>query len=291
MKKSHRKGRREPTTRRMPSDKITLAVISDLHIPSALGLFPNDLKLDDGQTVAPSKTQRFLRECFHDFVNTVKIKAAGGRLYTVVNGDAVEADAKDRSWQVVTKNPKTMLAAAIDVLNPLLSPSDRVFFVRGTEAHGGKANHLEELLADDWKNIVCDENDNKSWWSLYAEFGGVYFEFSHHTTGDAREWTTNSAMVRLAKQTVIKYTERGLVIPRFAIRSHMHRYMDSFDASPICRALTTPGWTTLSAYEYRLGSAGLLSDIGGFIFTIENGVADFESKLYRPLRRLAWREK
>lgn len=270
-------------------NKLTVALAGDFHIPSALGLCPPTLRHDDGWTSAYSKTQAWIGRSFRQFVEDVKGAARGGQLYVVLVGDLGETDAKDRSWQLVTRNPATILAAIAEALKPLIQPANRLFVVRGTAAHGGKSNWIEEAVAANWSNAVPDERGNKSWWSLCADFGGVLFDVAHHTSGDAREWTANGAMVRLAKTTILNYSERKLPIPQLVFRGHMHHYRDSANASLICRAVTLPGWTALSEHEFRMGSNGLLAEVGGAIVTIEGGRYRMDVKTYPPERPQIWR--
>ena len=277
------------------SKKITLVVFGDTHINSTIALCPPKVILDDGNSMMPSMSQRILWEkwCGKDsFIQDVKNAAKGGKLWVVANGDLIESDMKDRSYQTVTKNPATIRRTARDALLPLRDIADRWWSIRGTEAHGGKSNSFEEELAEDFGAEKEPETGSYSWWSLLIDINGFLFDITHHSLGDGREWTKLGSAVRLAKQTVIRCAERRERIPNFVIRSHTHFYNDSFDASSICRAITLPGWSFASAFSYRMGFDGRLADVGGLITTIDGtSISSFDIKRYPLPKRAIWTEK
>lgn len=263
-------------------NKVTLGVFSDQHCNSTVGLISPLSYMDDGQTIIQSPGQAWLWDCCVDFTSAFHRMAEGGEKIAIMVGDALELDTKKRGTQTMVQDEAQVKENAFKTFAPFVEPCDRSFWIRGTAAHGGPSAHAESSLALMFKNCertIAVNNRRPIWWELQARFGGVLFDFSHHTTGDARPWTRNGAMTRLITETIVRCSEMGDPIPRYAIRAHMHQYRDTFEQSPICRAITLPAFSLATEFVYRLGKPGV-SDIGGLIITIEDGNVDILVKRY-----------
>src|SRR3990170_2975099 len=160
-----------------------LAVVSDTHINSSVGLSPLSVNLDDGGTYHASKGQRWLWHNWLDFWQSVGecvTKHTQGKdkpnVWTVFNGDLVEGDGKNRSHQLITHNDTTAMRIALDAIQPALEASERVFVIRGTAAHVGLSASLEEKIAIDIEAVKCKETDTYSWWTLLLDCDGVLFD-------------------------------------------------------------------------------------------------------------------
>ena len=268
----------------------TVAIVSDLHVGSTVGLINGSgAILDDGGTYVPSHAQRWLWQSWQDYISKVKKASKGGaRVYIVVNGDAVDGKPHG-SVQVITDNFETQVKMATDCILPLSNIADRLFVIRGTAAHTGPVSQYEEWLA---KELGAEESfgGTRSWWELEAEFGGVLFNISHHPPGGGgRLWTVGGPAVRLAAETVQYYGGRGLRVPALAFRGHIHKRHDSNDNVRGCRGIIMRAWQLRTEYGWRI--AGQPADIGGYIVQTENGKYNLEEVAYEPEQRPAWQEK
>lgn len=262
-----------------------IAAVSDTHINSTVGLRVPTLVFDDGDERRATKAQRWMWDCWLDYWDTVDDYGRGGAVKTMLlNGDAVEGDAKGRSSQLVSTNPADILKLSAATIEPGLIVCDRAFFLRGTGAHGGKSGYYEEALAADSCGAVQNESGCFAWWFLLAEFGGVLTDVLHHATMGRQPWTATNSFNALAARLVMSYAGRRL--PAIALRSHNHRHADTYDNYPI-RVIALPAWQLATEYSYRLGFSEP-ADIGGIIILAEGGQYEVVKKIYKPEPPKIW---
>lgn len=265
--------------------KIILAIVGDTHINSTVALRIPIMKMDDGSTNRASKLQQEYWNAWIDFCNQAKDKARGGKLIAVFNGDTVELDTKNRSHQVHTRNPATVIDVAYRTLEPMLDIAKEVYWMRGTEAHVGKSASMEELLAADCTKTIR-KNGTASWWDLRMNVQGVLIDISHHTNMGTTLAGRGNAAARLAIRTMEEYSEWGEPAPKIAIRGHVHTFSDSGLTYPV-RALTHGCWTATNSYSHRIGLGGRMPHIGGLFITIEDGKYNIEKVQYEYKREKA----
>jgi hypothetical protein len=219
-----------------------LAVVSDLHTNSTVGLCKPYVELDDGGRYKASSLQRWYWRSWLDLWERYKSIKEQHKLplVAIVNGDAADG-VPHKTTQVITSNKATQLRMAVDVLEPVLDVADAIIIMRGTPAHTGKAAWLEEALAEDIGAVPFGEHQH-SWWHLYAKIGGFTFDVKHHPeTGSKVPWAAGAAAARMAAQVVFKYGATGDTPPDFALRAHRHTFMDSGNTYKT-RVLCTPAW-------------------------------------------------
>jgi hypothetical protein len=269
-----------------------LALVSDLHTNSTIGLCPPYVELDDGGSYRASATQKWLWRNWQDYWQRVAKARAGKRLYIIVNGDAADGDHHDTP-QIITRNPATQRKIAGQVLEvgtSLTQSGDRLFFVRGTESHVGKSGWLEEELGEDLRAERDTDTGAASSWHLRMEVEGVALDIAHHGKLGARPWTRANAVNALAAATIMEHAERGEKPPQLVIRAHRHKTADSYDNYHVCRAIQMPAWQLMTAFSHKVAT-GSLADIGGLIVTCEAGRYDVQKVFYEPARPKVWREK
>lgn len=253
------------------SDKVAVVYTTDHHINGATALFPRQFTFDDGGQYIPSRSQFALADAWGGFAEQVQALLGDYRIVSIFGGDLVDVDDKQRTTQVVSRNPSDVFKMAQDVIYPLASISQSLYFIRGTEAHVGTSAFVEEDLGGDFDNTVRDdETGNYSWWYLRRRFGGVSFDVTHHTSMGGIPWTQRNAANTLAARLMFEYAERGEKAPQIALRGHVHRWSDSYDNFPV-RAMTCGCWAFQNAYSHRIGKGNALPEIGGAILLCENG--------------------
>lgn len=256
-----------------------------MHVGSTVALCQPGAAIDDGGTHTQSKGQAWLWACWNEMIDQVH-KARCGDLITIINGDAVEGDTKNRSLQLITRNPATLTRWTSEILDPLAKLSQGVFVVRGTAAHGGASGNLEETVAQDIGAIPCPETGASSWWSLLWRSEGVTMDIAHHPRGGAGGAPAyrRGFIDRMAWQTMDLYAERGEDPPDLVIRSHVHRYFDSAGTNRRVRAITTPAWTLATEYIHRIAPSEL-ADIGAVMIVCDGGKYEVRPIRYEPTRR------
>lgn len=273
------------------SGRTLVAVISDLHLGSTIGLCPPSLTLDDGGTYMASRAQRWLWLCWQNYWEQVRAaRRPGDRLYVVVNGDIMDGDHHDTP-QIITRNPSTILSLASSVLDPVAQEADRLFIVRGTETHVGKSASQEEEVARDLGAVPDAEAGTHSWWVLPMEVEGVNFQFAHHGNVGSRTWSRGGTVMANAADISLNHLLRGQKPPDVAVRSHMHQFADSGTTYPT-RLFHTPAWQLSTAFVARI-APGKVADFGGFLFSVEDGEYEFKwigRNQYIPKAKKSWKE-
>jgi len=269
----------------------TIAVISDLHCNSTVGLCPPYVALDDGGSYRPSKAQRWIWARWLEYVAAVGAshKRNGGKLYIVFNGDMVDGD-HHRTTQIITNNITTQGTIAIDAITPLLDLSpDYTFVIRGTEAHAGRSAMDEEAIARDIGAEPEPETGNHSWWHLVANIGGVLIDFAHHGRTGSRYWTRGNSTMSLAADMVMQYAARGDKMPQVAFRAHKHTPVDTGDNYPI-RLIQMASWQLSTAFGHKI-AAGSVLPIGGYIVSAGDGVYTLAKHISTPRAAKPWKAK
>lgn len=245
-------------------DATNLICISDLHINSTVALAPPSVNLDDGGTYHASRGQRWLWECWLDFIE--KVKALDGRKVLLINGDMGELDTKRRSNQLITVNKATIIQIVLDTLEPITSAVDSLIVIRGTMAHTGKSQWLEESIARQYDHAIHDKAcDNGSWYNFRGKIGGDKIDAAHHAPMGSLPWTGPNAANKLAALASWAYAvEYKQPLPDYLYRSHNHRYADSGDNFE-CKAIFLPCWSLITEYGYRTAHELSLAHIGGTI--------------------------
>lgn len=264
-----------------------VAIVSDTHINSTVGLCPPSVNLDDGGTYNASPAQMWLWHKWKEFSVTVKTLADkhGAEVTTFFNGDLVEADAKKRSHQTITRNKADLVRIATETIAPLVDISKRAFFIRGTEAHVGKSAQYEEEIAADCSIAVKCTETVTSWWQFYGELGGVCFDISHHGRLGSLPWNRAAPLGQTAIRTLLAYAGRR--VPDVVVRSHNHKYASTHDNYPVM-VVATPAWQLATEYTHRLGIPEP-ADIGGLIFVCDGKGYTWQKAMYAPKAAAPWK--
>lgn len=246
-----------------------LAVASDLHCGSTLGLLAPGTPGEDGMELVLSPGQRWLYECWLDFwrhVWTLKTKSSA-RLVVVLNGDLCDGDgnAVVQRW---TRDMRVQVDAATRLCGPLAQMADVTFVTRGTpfhNRHGGQAD------ADVAERIGAREVDGQpAAYRLLLELEGQRVDVAHHTTLSTRPWTAGGNVNRMAAM-IRDAAADGVQVPDLVVRSHAHQAADS-GASRRPRVLVAPAWQLVTEFVGRINSVAI-ADIGGLVLDMRDGVS------------------
>jgi hypothetical protein len=257
-----------------------IIVVSDLHIGSTVALCKPCVSLDDGGSYNLSPCQWQIWHWWEDFIASVK--KLDGTKTLIFNGDIVEGDSKKRSHQVISQNKSDLTRITVETIESLLSEVNKTYVIRGTEAHTDKSGALEETIARDIGAV--SDTEIKSHYFLLLDVDGIRIDLAHHTNMGGLPWTSNNAGNALAAKTIMFYVTNGERCPDIVVRSHVHRWGDSFDAFPT-RAIITPGWTFATAYINRINPSNI-AQVGALIISIDNGKYEVTKWRTDPPRRL-----
>lgn len=275
---------------------VVVAVTSDLHCGSTVGLCPPVIGLDDGGEYHASKAQRWLWESWLDYWRQAEAMCEkhDADLYAVFNGDLVDGN-HHGTTQILSGNPNAQAAALNAAMAvPLALRPKHLAFTRGTDVHVGQSASGEERIADglrrDKRPVISEEATGAaSHWHLRMELQGVRLDFAHHGRVGTRPWTKPNVTANLAAEIFYDHAAAGIPHPHVAFRSHMHQYVDTGDSHPT-RVIQTPAWQLATSFIHRI-AAGKLADVGGVLLIIADGEATVKPIRYKPEPVATWRPK
>lgn len=242
-----------------------------MHVNSTVALCPPSINLDDGGTYHASPMQRWIWDNWLEFCEASKSKQ---NPLAILNGDLVEGDRRNRTYQIISRNANDLIGMFADVIKPLGDVPLKI--TKGTEAHVGKSGVLEELIARDLESEIA--------WEYYINVDNVLIEIAHHATMGGLPWSKPGSVARYAARTMFAYWDRAQKAPDLVIRGHCHQWGDSYDAHHT-RAIMAPAWTAASAYVHRI-APGAMADIGGFWVYCDGGKYEVEKFKVIPRKRI-----
>lgn len=273
---------------------VLIAITSDLHAGSTVGLCPERVELDDGGAYEASRAQQWLWGLwigYWEWVDNLRY-AHDAELWCEFNGDLVDGN-HHGTTQVLSGNP-TVQGLVFDacIRVPLALDPQRLFFVRGTSAHTGPSSASEERIAlglkRDGRPVEGDPDTQcASWYHLPMEVEGVRLDFAHHGRGFGRPWTKGTGIGTLAAQIFFEHCNDGVPYPHLAFRSHYHRHNDSGDQYRT-RVIQTPAWQLATDYVHKV-AAESLADIGGVAVLLRDGEYEVFKYIHKPSRGTVWR--
>lgn len=275
---------------------VVLAVTSDQHCGSTVALCPERIALDDGGEYLASKPQRWLDQSWRSYWDRVSDLRGefDADLYAAFNGDFVDGN-HHGTTQILSGNPNAQAAVVDAVMRPVLDVKpDKMFFVRGTEAHVGQSGNAEERIASglrkDKRPVVSDPvTGNASHWHLKLDIQGVRFDLAHHGRVGTRPWTKPNVTANLAAEIFYAHAASGQLHPHVAIRSHMHQWVDTYDQHPV-RVIQLAAWQLATSFIHRIDTSGKLADIGGLICVVVGGeLVKVEKVKFTPEPTPTWR--
>lgn len=261
-----------------------VAITGDLHANSSVGLCAPGQYHDDGQPIELSKTQLQLWEWWLEYCGGIRRAAGSNRVIGIVNGDAGDVNKHSKFQLIEPSNPAVQLRITRATLKPFRDVCDDIIIIRGTEAHGGGSNWLEEKLAEDIGAHPYGHTGSHSWWFLEATIEGVNIAAAHHPgTNSMRPWTQGGGANRAAAMMVYNYYGAAWA-PDLAIFNHVHHNEDSGDTHPV-RVIFNRSWTLQNAYDHRGGRSLQTPRIGSMVIEVDGGdyvVHKFKREMMKP---------
>ena len=268
-------GTAQPEERGAVSPINNLVVVSDLHIGCQLGLLnPEGALLDNGGHYAPSEFQKRVWLWWREFWDVFVPDATKGEPFcVVVNGDALDGPGVRGATHQWSHNLTDQGRAALHILRPLVDRCNGMFyFVRGTEAHGGKSEQDSERLAAELGSIP-NKTGLFARYDLWKMVGPSLVHLTHHVAATGSMQFESTAVHRELVDTFTEAGRWGQRPPDVVVRSHRHRHVET--VIPIANgrafATTTPGWQGKTPFVWR--GSGRLSEpqFGGLVIRHAHG--------------------
>lgn len=243
--------------------KKRIAVLSDLHVGSTVGLWPGRHAVEGGGTYVANKYQQWLHRCWRTAVAEIKrVRPA----VVVLNGDPLQGT-NMRDGELVTNKIDVQAAAATALLEPVRQAARQLYVIRGTEWHDGKAAENVEQMAKGLRAEVDPATGQYTRWELYLRLEereeAPAIHFAHHVGMSSVPWYESTVPLR---DTLLQLSELwrfyGDRSPnlRMVVRSHRHRFIE-VHAPPDLQVFVTPAWQLKTAFAHKR-AASMLPQIG-----------------------------
>lgn len=259
-----------------------IVVVSDLHAGCRMGLCPKGgVQLDDGGVYEPSQLQLKVWQMWEHFWDKFVPEHCPKGFTLVVNGDAIEGSHHGATTSV-SANPADQVRIAYEILLPMVKRANRLYMVRGTEAHVGQSACNEETLARALGAVPNDQGYH-SRWELWKRMGDKTVHFLHHVSSVGVQRGEATA---IHAEMVDLFTESGRwggAPPHVVVRSHRHRHVltQMEAAHGKCIAFTTAAWQLKTPFCWKVaGARNSTPQVGGHIIKLDDGELSVVSKIW-----------
>ena len=248
-----------------------VVVLSDVHCGHKLAVCPLTFEDSNGGIYRANKVQRALFEAWSE---TAKLWNKPDIL--VVNGEPIDGQQPhDNGVEAWTTNYLDQIDASVQLVK--MFGAKKTYVTRGSNYHvqqGGIS--IEEIFG---QRVGAEKVDGHFIApELFLDVDGIVFNLAHHIPGSTSGWMYRSTPP--AKEMMLMQLNASHKWPfDVLIRSHNHYYWYVGSASKL--AMLTPCWQLQTWFNYRKSSAGTIPDIGAVRFVVDNGIYDWDAKLFK----------
>ena len=265
-------------------------VISDTHVGHKTGLIYPD-KLEDYK---PNDMQRWLFKVWHDnFLPDVKAIIKDVKptfIHGLTAGDMGDADFKNRSTQFWTKDINQIKSNANDLLEPFFELCNAVHCIKGTRSYTGQNSQIDEAIADNFDNVVKQDDYNNAWYRCEYELSGVLVDAQHRGKNRSK-WAKENLITALRQEIIVDRSMNNRRIPDVVYRGHFHWWGDtSIHVKPY--VVQVPSFQLPNDFIAEIDPVGGTPKVGGFVAVYQNGkIADRFPLTYTYKEEPIWRPK
>jgi hypothetical protein len=191
----------------------TLAILSDLHCGSEIGLCPPNLLMVDGSTRGLNPYQEWLWRCWEEAVELIP---SGSSL--ILNGDLLESP-HHGTKEIISSRVEDHLAACLFSLEPLLTKISSTRIGEGTECHVGD---LEHAIGKQIGAIANPETGRYVWPQINIEFCGTPILAQHHMPTTSKAHLEANALGMEMANIVYNRARCGFTVPKVVLLAHRH---------------------------------------------------------------------
>lgn len=221
-------------------------VLSDLHVGSTVGLMPPNFETVEGNKIEQNSLQRFLWASWQAMLRWAEAETAGANYAVVINGDLIEGD-HHGTKQIWSKDTSDHVAAAAELLQPVLARASHFFIVQGTESH---TNNHEVSIGKILRAQTNPDTGLPAFSRLHLTVHGCRCAFSHHIGTATRSWTKATALAAALAEERTQAIKNGEAVPQVVVRSHRHTFDSYTDGRGL--AVVTPPWQMLTRFGHKV---------------------------------------
>lgn len=234
---------KKPPAARRPE---LVLVLSDLHVGSTVGLLPPKHRTIEGNVIELNAVQAFLWDAWRDMLRWVEDTTAGANYAVVINGDLIEGD-HHGTKQIWSKDTADHVAAAADVLQPVLARASHFFIVQGTESH---TNNHEISLGKILRAQTNPDTGLPAFTRLHLSVHGCRCAFRHHIGTSVRAWTGATALAAVLAEETIQAVSNGEAAPQVVCAAHRHKFGTYTNGRGT--VVVSPPWQMLTRFGHKV---------------------------------------
>jgi hypothetical protein len=227
---------------------IKLAVvISDTHVGSTVGLWPDKFNSVEGFSVGQNAIQKWLWKLWLDATQKWLPSVVGDDPYAlIVNGDLIDG-VSPRSIQVMTPDPADQSRAVKQVLGPMFQKAAKTYITLGTESH---SRNDEYRIGADLGAEIDQETGLHAFSELHLEIHGAYGICRHHCGTAGSPYVEAGGIGRAMNTEIMEAARCGARIPKWMMRAHRHRHGVVTDGNSMMGI--TGAWQTLTRFGHKV---------------------------------------
>lgn len=230
----------------MKTKSKLVMVLSDLHVGSTVGLWPEGFVSNEGNTIGQNGLQKWLWSCWSDMTAFTNRIIGNDEFDLVINGDLVEG-IHHRTLQVMTPDVGDQTDAVKQVLGDFAQSCSNLHIIKGTECH----TRNDEVRLGRALGATKDKSTGQNAWdSLDLEVHGTLYNFAHHISATARPYLEASAHSIALGSLTHSRARTGLPVPKVMVRAHRHRHGIWDDGNQM--SVVTGAWQCLTRHGYKV---------------------------------------
>lgn len=202
----------------MRSKTDMLVILSDPHIGSTIGLWPDKFKSNEGFPVGQSDYQKLLWRHWLSMRQWVKEVTKGRKYELLLNGDTIEGN-HHRTLQIMTPDVSDQCNAAVQVLGELREKATALYMTLGTECHVRN----DEIWMSEKLGAERDTKNGRSVFDrLVLQFGSLRLSATHHCSATSRPWLESGEYSRFIASETLELARNREPIADILVRAHRH---------------------------------------------------------------------
>jgi len=212
--------------------RTLVALASDTHCGSSVGLMPPEWVTEDGNTVRQNQLQRVAWDQWRENWATVSaLRKKKDRLIIVHAGDAVEGKHHDNEQLITTRKEeqeRIHVACMEQALQDVgyKQDADELWYVAGTTAHVGSGATSEERIVRELCEVPADAGERQVVYHLRRRVNGVLIDVAHQgPRPGVRAWTRNNTLALTLRSIYLSCLETNQPVPRYWVRAHRHKFV------------------------------------------------------------------
>lgn len=223
-----------------------LVILSDPHIGSTIGLWPERFQATSGHIIGQSAYQRGLWKHWCSMRQWVKEVTKGRKYELLLNGDTIEGN-HHRTKEIMCVDPNDMGNAAVQVLAELRESAEALWMTLGTECH---VQNSELWIGEK----LGAERDRKTGHSAFArlmlQYGSLRLSATHHCSATSRPWLESGEYSRFISAEIVELARNKEPLADILVRGHRH-VPGHF--SDLCHmGIVTGAWQSLTRHGLKV---------------------------------------